>query len=151
MKQQPGQRVRAAGILIMSTADDPPQFLLMRHHDRWDLPKGHCDQAETFRETALRETAEETGITAESISLDESFCFELVYPVTYHDRGDQVFEKQVRYFLGYVQRKPALRITEHESAQWIDWNPPHQIQAQSIDPLLAAVAEHLKGNQFGAP
>ncbi len=113
MKKQPGQRVRAAGILLMiATREEPPQFLLMRHRDRWDLPKGHCESGETFIETALRETEEETGIAAETISLDASFSFQLIYPVTYKRWGDQTFEKQVQYFLGYVKKKPTLAITE---------------------------------------
>ncbi len=143
MKKKPGQRVKAAGILLMTTAERPPQFLLMRHPNRWDLPKGHCEEGETFRQTALRETEEETGIAAGSISLDPGFCFDLVYPVTYKRWGDTTFEKQVRYFLGYVPEKLNPTVTEHESAKWFDWNPPHHIQTQTIDPLLAAVAEHL--------
>jgi 8-oxo-dGTP pyrophosphatase MutT (NUDIX family) len=144
MTKRPGERVKAAGILLMTVNKGSRQFLLMRHHDRWDLPKGHCEDGESFRQTALRETEEETGIPDDSISLDSNFSFDLVYPVTYKRWGDQIFEKQVRYFLGYLQSKPELTITEHESAQWFDWNPPHQIQTQTIDPLLAAVAQHFR-------
>lgn len=145
MKNRTGQRVKAAGILLVTADKGAQQFLLMRHRDRWDLPKGHCEDGESFRQTALRETEEETGIASDSISLDPSFAFDLVYPVTYKRFGDQIFEKQVRYFLGYLEAKPELKITEHESAQWFDWNPPHQIQTQTIDPLLAAVAQHFSG------
>lgn len=136
----------------MSAVDQPSrstQFLLMRHHDRWDLPKGHCEEGESSRQTALRETEEETGIAPQSIAIDPNFCFKLVYPVTYRRWGDQVFEKQVKYFLGYVKEKPALALTEHESAQWFDWSPPHKIQTQTIDPLLAAVAEYLSHSELG--
>ncbi|WP_146592693.1 bis(5'-nucleosyl)-tetraphosphatase [Novipirellula galeiformis] len=134
--------VRAAGILLM-TQDPAPEFLLMRHPQRWDLPKGHCEANESFRETALRETEEETGIAAAEIQLDEAFCFEIRYPVSYKNTGDQIFEKTVQYFLGYLSKKPLLVLTEHESAQWFAWAPPHCIQSQTIDPLLAAVQSHL--------
>lgn len=143
MKKRPGERVKAAGILVMTTDAEFRQFLLMRHRNRWDLPKGHCEKGESFRETALRETAEETGIAPTSIEIDEAFSFDLVYPVTYKRWGDLVFEKQVRYFLGFIEKKPKLKITEHESAEWFQWSPPHQIQSQAVDPLLAAVAQHL--------
>jgi 8-oxo-dGTP pyrophosphatase MutT (NUDIX family) len=148
-KIKPGQKVRAAGILLMSVGQQPPQFLLMRHSDRWDLPKGHCEQGESFRDAALRETEEETGISPQTISLDPGFSFELSYPVTYRSGGNHTLEKQVRYFLGYVRQKPKLTLTEHESAKWFDWNPPHRIQLQTIDPLLAAVSEYLKNKEFG--
>ncbi len=146
MKRDPNQVVRAAGILLMCRRPTP-QFLLMRHKTRWDLPKGHSEQGESFLQTAKRETCEETGIDPETIEIDPDFQFELEYPVTYKRSGDQVFTKRVRFYLGYLKTKPDLKdleITEHESAQWFDWNPPHEIQTQTIDPLLAAVADHLE-------
>jgi 8-oxo-dGTP pyrophosphatase MutT (NUDIX family) len=143
VKRIPGEIVRAAGILLM-TREREPRFLLMRHKQRWDLPKGHNEPDESFLEAALRETEEETGIAAADITIDPGFHFDLVYPVTYKRTGDQVFTKQVRFFLGYIDRPVELRLTEHESARWFSWEPPHRIQAQTIDPLLAAVASHLR-------
>ncbi len=136
---RPGKR--AAGILIF-TRQKPKRFLLMRHPKRWDLPKGHCESGESDVQTALRETEEETGFPADSIRLDDAFRFELTYPVQYKRHGDQVFEKTVVYLLGDIESESAPELTEHSDFQWFDWNPPHQIQAQTIDPLLAAVAEH---------
>ena len=143
MKKKPGQKVLAAGILLMVRSDHSQEFLLMKHRDRWDLPKGHCEQGETFEETALRETEEETGISRSAIRMDSEFNFDLNYQVTYRKHGDNIFEKHVRYFLGWLESKPELTLTEHESAQWFPWDPPHQIQSQTIDPLLNAVATHL--------
>lgn len=134
---------RAAGILLI-TQTDPLQFLLMRHADRWDLPKGHCEPGESDLQTALRETEEETGIAAASIKLDPEFRFELNYPVQYKRYSDQVFQKTVVYFLGEVECPVTPTLTEHESFQWFDWKPPHHLQAQTIDPLLDAVAQHLQ-------
>ncbi|MFG0261723.1 MAG: bis(5'-nucleosyl)-tetraphosphatase [Novipirellula sp. JB048] len=133
--------IRAAGILLL-TQDPEPEFLLLRHPRRWDLPKGHCEANESLRATALRETAEETGIDAAEIQLDDNFRFEIRYPVSYAHTGDQVFEKTVCYFLGYLRRKPLLVLTEHQAAQWFTWAPPHHIQSQTIDPLLEAVKQH---------
>ena len=142
MKRKPQAVVRAGGILLMTRGPNP-QFLLMRHADRWDLPKGHCEPGESFAQTALRETQEETGIEPSEIELDPEFHFDLTYPVRYKRCGDQVFTKTVRYFLGFLNGRPTLTLSEHDSAQWFDWDPPQQIQTQTIDPLLAAVAEHL--------
>jgi 8-oxo-dGTP pyrophosphatase MutT (NUDIX family) len=143
MKKVADQKVKAAGILLMSVTDGSADFLLLRHPDRWDLPKGHCENGESLRDAALRETEEETGIGAEQIRLDEDFLFKITYPVRYARTGSQIFQKEVSYFLGFLESKPPLKLTEHEKAQWFHWNPPHKIQSQTIDPLLAAVAQHL--------
>ncbi len=136
--------VRAAGILLF--CDNPSrQFLLMRHRNRWDLPKGHCDNGETFLETALRETEEETGIGSQQLRVDPDFEFVIEYDVKYKRWGNQVRRKQVCYFLAFLDSKPELEITEHESATWFDWHPPHKIQAETMDDLLAAAANHLAG------
>jgi 8-oxo-dGTP pyrophosphatase MutT (NUDIX family) len=157
--------VSAAGILLMtrptpsgvatnrpldpSTQDGGDQddcgrrFLLMRHPDRWDLPKGHAEPGETPRQTALRETEEETGIDASRITLDDAFAYSITYPVKYRDRGDRVFEKRVTFFIGYVDKPWPITCTEHLGCEWLRWDPPHRIQAQTIDPLLAAVETYL--------
>ena len=143
MNIEPDNQVLAAGILLMQGSPEEPEFLLMRHHDRWDLPKGHCEKGESFLQTALRETEEETGIPGEQIQIDPNFFFDLNYPVRYKRHPNRVFDKQVRYFLGYIENKPDLQLTEHQSASWFAWSPPHRIQTQTIDPLLAAVSQHL--------
>lgn len=138
--------VSAAGILLMTRPGHqraPQSFLLMRHADRWDLPKGHAEPEESLQETAIRETEEETGIAASQIELDPNFRFSITYPVRYRQHGDRSFQKTVHYFLGYVDEPCDVHCTEHLGAEWLRWNPPHRIQAQTIDPLLAAVHQHL--------
>ncbi len=141
MNQTAESPIRAAGVLLV-TREQPREFLLMRHASRWDLPKGHCEPGESFRQAALREMEEETGIDRGQVELDEQFVFELKYPVQYPNRPHPV-DKQVRYFLATIDTKPSLQLTEHVGYHWFRWAPPHRIQSETIDPLLAAVAEHL--------
>jgi 8-oxo-dGTP pyrophosphatase MutT (NUDIX family) len=123
----------------------PLSFLLMRHPTRWDLPKGHVDPGETDRECALRELEEETGIGADDIELDEDFCFKHQYIVQNRRFPEQTCDKTVLVFLGWLKRDVEVIPTEHAGYRWFPWNPPHSIQPQTIDPLLAKVAEHLHG------
>ncbi len=45
------REVKSCGFLVMK----PDQsFLLMRHRNRYDLPKGHMEVGETEQQTALR-------------------------------------------------------------------------------------------------
>jgi bis(5'-nucleosidyl)-tetraphosphatase len=135
----------AAGLLIVvmpPAARWPEQFLLMRHADRWDLPKGHREPGESISETALRETEEETGISRSQIGLVDDFVFRLEYEVTYREAPLDRVLKTVSYFIGRVTSELPIVCTEHIGCQWFGWHPPHLIQEQTIDPLLAAVHDY---------
>lgn len=131
---------KAAGIVLF-TRKHPVEFLLMKHGRRWDLPKGHAEEGENMRQTALRETHEETGIAPDLIELDPDFSYEIEYHVQGKKRGDYL--KKISYFLGYVAEAYEVLPTEHPGYQWLKWPVP-PIQAQTIDPLLTAIAEHFR-------
>jgi bis(5'-nucleosidyl)-tetraphosphatase len=133
--------VEAAGMLLFAL-ESPPKFLLMRHRDRWDLPKGHAEEGEDIMTTALRETEEETGVSAKDINVDPQFQFTIEYLVTYRNRGERL--KRVAYFLGYLPAVRSISISEHESYKWWNWPQNQKIQEQTIDPLLKAAREHFE-------
>ncbi|WP_404310011.1 NUDIX domain-containing protein [Neorhodopirellula lusitana] len=140
VKKERSNPVKAAGVLLI-TESSPRQFLLMRHSKRWDLPKGHCDGDETYLEAARREMEEETGIHPDACRFDPHFYFDIEYDVTYKKSPGKIFQKKIRYFLAHLPAVVKIEVTEHESYQWFDWQPPHQIQTKTIDPLLAAVTK----------
>ena len=133
---------KACGVLVFR--DRPVEsFLLMRHPHRLDLPKGHLDPGETELQCALRELWEETGITAEDIALDPNFRWTTEYDVDGRRYGlSEPIHKTVVIFLGRLARDIEIATSEHLGFEWVPWQPPHHIQAQTIDPLLAAVAEY---------
>ncbi|UUO07381.1 bis(5'-nucleosyl)-tetraphosphatase [Blastopirellula sp. J2-11] len=134
---------KACGFLIVK-GNPIKSFLLMRHKDRWDLPKGHVDPGEEEMTCALRELEEETGITSQDIQVDPNFRFSLQYVVNYKKRlGGVTALKTTVYFLATLTNDVPLKLTEHQGSEWFAWNPPHVIQQQTIDPLLAAVAQHV--------
>jgi ADP-ribose pyrophosphatase YjhB (NUDIX family) len=45
------RQVKSCGFLVMKSDQS---FLLMKHSDRYDLPKGHMEIGETEQQTALR-------------------------------------------------------------------------------------------------
>lgn len=54
------KEVNAAGGLV---EDGSGRVLLIRRNSMWDIPKGHQEEGEDIRTTALREVEEETGIS----------------------------------------------------------------------------------------
>lgn len=145
LNTKPLPEVRACGVLVV-VGEPIERFLLMRHQDRWDLPKGHVDPGETDVECALREMVEETGIPTDAIELDPFFRFEHRYEVREARSGGELKLKTLVIFLARLTREVRIDVTEHPGYQWFEWCPPHTIQEQTIDPLLAALARHL-GNR----
>ncbi|MGE4004041.1 MAG: bis(5'-nucleosyl)-tetraphosphatase [Planctomycetaceae bacterium] len=136
--------LKSCGVLVVR-GDPIREFLLMKHADRWDLPKGHVDPGETEIECALRELEEETGIAAGDVALDPEFRFCHRYQVRSQRTGGGSRPKTLVIFLGRLQGHREIVVTEHQGFQWFEWNPPHAIQQQTIDPLLNALDTHLSG------
>lgn len=134
-------QVKSCGFLIVR-GKPVSDFLLMRHPDRWDLPKGHVDGGENDLQCALRELEEETSITINDIEIDGDFRFITQYPVVSKKKG-KVRQKTLVIFLAYLVRDVNIAVTEHAGYQWFDWDPPQQIQAATIDPLLVELQTHL--------
>ena len=130
------REVKSCGFLIVRH-DSSPQFLLMRHKDRWDLPKGHVDPGETELQCALRELEEETGIAEDAINIHPEFCFKTNYLVNKKRYGATPVNKSLIVYLGTLLKDVDIQPTEHPDFDWFPWNPPHTIQAKTIDPLLA--------------
>lgn len=133
--------IEAAGMLLFARTT-PPKFLLMQHHNRWDLPKGHAEPDETIVETALRETQEETGISRKKIEMDRDFKYVTTYVVQGMSRG--TYNKRVTYFIGYVAEEYEIALTEHVGFRWWQWPQQESIQIQTIDGLLQAAKVHFE-------
>lgn len=111
----------------------------MKHPKRLDLPKGHVDPGETDMECALRELDEETAITAADIQIDPDFRFEHNYEVSLKRFNGEPADKTLVIFLAELINDVKIVLTEHDSFEWYKWNPPHDIQRKSLNPLLSDV------------
>ena len=115
----------------------------MKHKDRYDLPKGHREEGETEEECAMRELKEETGLSANLIELDDNFRYEVIYYPKYKRFKGETVKKTVTFFMGWLKSETDIKTTEHKSYEWITWLPPHKIQENTVDPLLAHAEQHL--------
>lgn len=143
---------RASGFLIFCREPEL-RFLLMKHTDRWDLPKGHVDEGESDLDAAYRELLEETGIKKSEVEMDPDFRFEIAYEVSakkYTGKKNDKVLKTVVIFLGFIPRKREIEVSEHPDYKWFKWNPPHAIQEKTIDPLLAEVESFLETKKIAS-
>lgn len=129
--------IKSCGVLVFRR--DWSQFLLMKHKKRLDLPKGHVDEGETDLQCAMRELREETGIKSRQIEIIPEFRWTTEYVVAPKWLDRKPHNKQLVVFLGHLREELKVRPTEHPDFKWVAWQPPHQIQTQTIDPLLEAV------------
>jgi serine/threonine protein kinase/8-oxo-dGTP pyrophosphatase MutT (NUDIX family)/predicted transcriptional regulator len=134
-------KVKSCGVLIFRDGQ-PRQFLLMRHPGRYDLPKGHVEGVETEMECAMRELREETGIQPDNVSVDPGFRYTETYYPRYKRFGGRRVEKTLVIFLASLGHDVPITVAEHEGWEWVPWSPPHQLQRQTVDPLLASVESY---------
>src|SRR5215212_5663387 len=63
-KRRAELEVSAGGIVFRRVPGEGPKYLLIRDsYNNWGFPKGHLEGDESPAEAALRETAEETGLS----------------------------------------------------------------------------------------
>jgi 8-oxo-dGTP pyrophosphatase MutT (NUDIX family) len=86
--------INAAGGLVKKPND---QILFIFRYGKWDLPKGKMEEGETVSETALREVAEETGVTGLKITKELIPTFH-----TYKMDGKRVVKKTHWFEMSFV-------------------------------------------------
>ncbi len=137
-------KVFSSGFLLFRrNPEQQLEFLLMKHVDRWDLPKGHLDSGESKFQAAVRELNEETGLHPNHVWTDPNFEFVHQYWVTPRKDPSKRVLKELTIYLGFIEIEFRIIPSEHPDYQWMPWNPPHRIQQQTIDPLLFAVENYL--------
>lgn len=105
----------AAGGLVIRTDDDGPPRVLVAHrprYDDWSLPKGKADPGEAPEATAVREVAEETGVTADVIAP----LAEVEYRISSGRR------KVVRYFA--MRHRTEVSFEPNDEVDEIRWLRP---------------------------
>jgi bis(5'-nucleosidyl)-tetraphosphatase len=141
LMQKDMQAVKSCGVILFKRSPEL-SFLLMKHVNRYDLPKGHMIDGETEVECAFRELEEETGILRHEIQLETGFRYVQTYYPRYRRFGGKQVEKTLVIFLGWLTTEARVVASEHPAFEWFRWNPPHQVQKKTIDPLLKALENY---------
>ena len=108
------KREKSCGALVFRKNQEAYELVLLRHKfgGHWSFPKGHVEQGENERQTALREVREETGL---NIQLLDGFRESVEY---FPKPG---VKKQVVYFLGKALGD--VLIPQEEEISEVHWVP----------------------------
>lgn len=124
----------AAG-LFLASAGRPRRWLLLRgrRSGEWGFPKGHQDPGEDLLTTALRETAEETGIGLVAVTGP---------PTLLSYRVPSGRAKVVAYYPAVTAAADVVLSSEHAEHRWV---PDAEATRLIAHPNLRALfAAHLK-------
>ena len=107
----------SAGVVLFRKENEKILFLLLHYPSgHWDFVKGKMEEGELEKETAIRETEEETGIT------DIKFLdgFEEWIQYNFQFEGELV-NKKVVFFLGETKTRDVKISHEHLNYTWVDY------------------------------
>jgi 8-oxo-dGTP pyrophosphatase MutT (NUDIX family) len=107
---------KSCGAVIFKQNTEKKYLLLHYEGGHWDFVKGHVEGGETEKETVLRETREEAGIT--DLSFVEGFRHRISY--YYRRAGRTVFKEVIFYLL--ESKTDAVRLSrEHVGYDWLPY------------------------------
>ena len=109
---------KSAGIVLFKNDSGKNEFLLLNYpQGHWDFVKGKVEQNETERETALRETKEETGI----INIEFIDGFEESVEYNFRFKKEDI-HKKVIFFLAKTSEKSIKLSHEHNDYLWLEYD-----------------------------
>jgi 8-oxo-dGTP pyrophosphatase MutT (NUDIX family) len=115
MKKENRILIRAGGGLV---ENEKGEILFMFRRGKWDLPKGKLDPGETLVACALREVAEETGLT--HLELKK---FLLVTEHEYQENGLPILKETHWYQIKANENQPLIPQTEEDITE-LKWLGP---------------------------
>lgn len=142
-----GTATSAGGIVIRFVGGAPQLVVGRRRRERdgvtWTLPKGTPHEGETTEQTAIREVAEETGLTVEIVGPLDSINYTFV-------QGRTRIHKTVHYFL-MAPTGGDLASHDHEfdEVRWIGFDDaPSLLTFETERALVARAGAAAAGGPF---
>ena len=112
---------KSCGAVIFKANGSRRYLLLHYEGGHWDFVKGHVERNESEKETVLRETQEEVGIT------DLTFIEGYRQPISYYyRRAGKTVHKEVIFYL-LESKTDAVRLSrEHVGFDWMTFDSAYE-------------------------
>lgn len=127
---------RSAGAVIFFEKPEGTHFLLLNYPTgHWDFVKGKIEEGENNRQTVIRETKEETGIS--DLEFIEGFEEKINYNFQFEG---ELIHKEVVFFLAKTKTNKVIVSHEHLDYTWLDYeNALKKITYQNAKNILSKV------------
>ena len=125
------KNINAAGGLVTNNLN---QILLIHRLGKWDLPKGKQEKGESIQNTAVREVAEECGLTLENIVLGDEIC----QTIHFYTLDSQRIQKTTYWYeMQYDMQTELVPQTEEgiEQVCWVNLSDVKELLEDSYDTI----------------
>ena len=133
---------RSAGVLVVKFDNEEPRILGLKIYGSYDLPKGKIEEGESTLEAALREAAEEAGLT--DISFD--WGREAIRVMNNGRR-----KKECTLFLGTTTQEPKIKANpetgkfEHHGIRWLTFDEAASMLHAYLRPAVKWARQKMAG------
>jgi len=112
---------KSCGAVIFKRNGNRKYLLLHYEGGHWDFVKGHVERNESERNTVLRETREEVGIT------DPTFIEGYRQPISYYyKRAGRTVYKEVIFYLLESKTDAVQLSREHVGFDWLSYDKAYE-------------------------
>ena len=112
---------KSCGAVVFRQNQDRKYLLLHYEGGHWDFVKGHVERGETEKETVLRETEEEAGIT--DAKFVEGFRHRISY---YYRRAGRTVYKEVVFYILETKTEAVRLSREHVGFDWLSYDRAYE-------------------------
>ena len=135
----PNSLVPSVNVIVVNDAGD---ILMIRRtdNDNWAVPGGAIDLGESLPQAAIRETAEETGITCEITGLAGTYT-DPKHVILYTSDGEARQEFSILLTARPVRGEP----TPSDESREVRWMPRDKIASLTMDRSMRLRLGHFLG------